>query len=115
MKIYTVKLSGENVPLRFDMAAWERLEDELCLLDELADKLTQRGRIKALAQVLAILSGKQADAIRAAMKPADVRTLTQAAWLTINEGMKMDTTPDGEDQVIDLTLKEIEKKEERDG
>lgn len=115
MKIYTVPLAGENVPLRFDMAAWERLEDELCLLDDLADKMAERGRIKVLTQVLAILSGKQEEAIRAAMYPGQVRTLTQAMWLAINEGMRMETAPEGEDEVIDVTLKEIEKKEERDG
>lgn len=110
MKGIKVNVGGKDYELRFTMAAWEQLEDEVCLVDDLGDKLAGRGRIKAILQVFSILSGADLDEIRKAASPSDMRPMMKAIWEAINGGMHM-VAEHGEDKEVDVTLEEIEKKE----
>lgn len=110
MKGIKASIGGKDYELRFTMAAWERMEDEVCLVDDLGDKLAGRGRLKAIMQVFAILADVDVEEIRKTAEPADMRKMTQAIWQAINGGMHM-VAEHGEDREVDVTLEEIEKKE----
>lgn len=111
MKDIKATVSGHEYTLRFSMATWEKIEDDVCPVDDLGDKLAGRGRIRAIIQVFAILAGVDPDEIRNTAEPSDLRGMMQAIWKAINTGMKMTTQP-GDDREVDVTLEEIEKKEE---
>ena len=113
MKNTSVALNGKEYILRFDMETWERLEEDVCLVDDLGDKLAGRGRITAIMQVFAILARADIQEIRANARPVDMRKMTQAIWQAINDGMHMEAEH-GEDREVDVTLEQIEKKEEPD-
>ena len=108
-----LELHGTTYTLRFDMEAWERIEDEVCLVDDLGDKLVERGRIKTIVKIFAILAGCEEEQLRKAIFPGDIRKMTTAIWGAINAGMKMETQH-GEDREVDVTLEELEKKEGQD-
>ena len=107
-------IGGKEYTLRFTMQAWERLEDEVCLVDDLGDKLAGKGRIKAIMQVFAILADCDLEEIRKTALPVHMRPRTQAIWAAINDGMHMEAEH-GEDREVDVTLEEIEKKEGQEG
>ena len=111
MKEIKATVSGHEYTLKFSMATWEKLEDEVCAVDDLGDKLAGRGRIKAIINTFAILAGVDPDEIRNTAEPSDMRSMMQAIWKAINAGMKM-VTQSGDDREVDVTLEEIEKKEE---
>ena len=66
-------IGGKEYTLRFTMQAWERLEDEVCLVDDLGDKLAGKGRIKAIMQVFAILADCDLEEIRKTALPVHMR------------------------------------------
>lgn len=113
MAANTVKIGDKEYTLRFDFEAWERMEDEVCLVDDLGDTLAGRGRVKAILQVFSIFAGCDLEELKKVAKPAHMRTMTQAIWKAINDGMHMEAEH-GEDREVDVTLEEIEKKEEQD-
>ena len=110
MKGIKATVGGKEYELRFTMAAWERLEDEVCLVDDLGEKLAGRGRIKAILQVFSILADADIDEIRKTAEGSDMRPMMQAIWQAINGGMHM-VAEHGENREVDVTLEEIEKKE----
>ena len=109
----TAVLRGKEYTLKFDMETWEKLEDEVCLIDDLGEKLAGRGRITAILQVFTILARADLEEVRQNARPSDMRKMTQAIWAAINAGMKMETERGG-DREVDVTLEEIEKKEDQD-
>lgn len=111
MEKITAVVCGKEYTLRFDMESWEKLEDEVCLIDDMGDKLAGKGRIRAISQVFAILAKADFDEIWKNAKPSEMRAMTKAIWAAINDGMHMETERGG-DREVDVTLEEIEKKEE---
>lgn len=111
-----VDLRGLHLKLTFGMDQYEKLENEVCLLADLAERLTDKGRLRTICKVTRILAGTDnEEAIWAAMWPGCIRTLTRAIWAAIEEGMKMETADDAEQpEVVDVTLEEIAKKDGRD-
>ena len=54
-KIHLI-IAGHPIILSFTMRDWERLEDEICTIEELDSVLKQKGRIKIIYKILAILA-----------------------------------------------------------
>lgn len=111
MEKITAVVCGKEYTLRFDMESWEKIEDDVCMIDDLGEKLAGKGRIRAIAQVFAILAKADFDEIWKDAKPGEMRAMTKAIWAAINAGMHMETEK-GSDREVDVTLEEIEKKEE---
>ncbi|MBR0405552.1 MAG: hypothetical protein IJI68_10220 [Eggerthellaceae bacterium] len=111
MKNTTAVIGGKEYTLRFDMEAWERLEDEVCLVDDLGKMLEGRGRIKTTLQVFAIFAKADVEEIRKNALPTDIRMMMRAIWKAFNDGMHVEAEH-GEDREVDVTLEEIEKKGE---
>ena len=115
MRLPTViKLQGQEIELRFTMGSWERLEDEVCTLDELEEKLQGKGRLRLIAKVASILSVQalEPDMLFAMMQPADVRGVTAAIMKAITDGLKMEEKQ-GEGEIHDVVLEEIDAKKEK--
>lgn len=111
-----LNLQGNEIELRFTMAAWERMEDEICTLEDLQKRMQQQGRLRLIAQVAALLSqdaqpGTTAEMIFDNMRPADLRTVSAAVMQAITDGLTMDEKADGE-EARDAVLEEIESKKE---
>lgn len=111
-----VDLRGMHLKLSFDMDKYEKLENEVCLLADLADRMADKGRLRTICKVTRILSGVDNEgAIWAAMWPGCIRALSRAIWAAIEEGLKMETAEAAaEPEVVDVTLEEIVKKDRRD-
>lgn len=113
-----ITIGGTEYKLTFTMDAFEQIEDEIGMVDELTDKLTGKGRIRTVRRLLEILSGGEIteEIIARKMIPAQIAQAITAIWAAIGEGMSMSTTEDqGEDEEVDVALQEIEKKETGDG
>ena len=109
-----IKLQDNEIEFKFTMAAWERLEDEVCSLDELEEKLQGKGRLRLITKVASILSVQPLgpDALFDMMRPADVRRVTAAIMQAITDGLKMEEKQ-GESDVHDVVLEEIDAKKEK--
>ena len=116
-------IDGVTAELVFDMASWEAMEEQVCLLSEFDEKLKGRGRLKTLREITAIFAAEgarlgkgekmPAEWIREHMKPAEVGKVNAAVDLAIADGLRMETKK-GEDAVVDPILEELEKKEGKD-
>ena len=109
-----IQLQDHEIKLEFTMAAWERLEDEVCSLDELEDKLQGKGRLRLITKVASILAVQpmEPDALFAMMRPADVRKVTAAILQALTAGLKMEEKQ-GESAVHDVIREEIDAKKEK--
>ena len=105
-------IGGKEYNLQFTMAVWERLENEICMVEEFDETMVQKGRLRKAAKLVSIMSEEPvtAEEIWNAMKPADVRNIVGEAREIIREGLKMKVKKDDEDKVVDVVLEEIEKK-----
>ena len=113
----SITLQGETFPLRFTMEAWEKLEDEICTLDELEEQMQKKGRLRVIVQVAALLAQPDQPEVTPeyifnAMEPRDVRRVTAAIMQAITDGLKMEEKQD-EGEIHDVVLEEIEAKKER--
>ncbi len=112
-----LNLQGNEIELRFTMAAWERMEDEICTLEELRERMQQKGRLRLIAQVAALLAQDAqpettAEYIFSSMRPADLRAVSAAIMQAITDGLSMDEKADGK-KARDAVLEEIESKKEK--
>lgn len=110
-----ITLGGEKVALTFNMETWAQMEEEVCTLDELSDRLAGRERLRTMAKIAAIFSGKDEKWVWERIKPAQVGGLSQAITAAINQGMHMEASEGKEDAEVDVVLEEIEKKDGEDG
>lgn len=114
----SITIGGTEYKLTFTMDAFEKIEDEIGMVDELTDKLTGKGRVRTVRRLLQILSGGEIteEIIARKMIPAQIAQAITAIWAAIGEGMSMETTENqGEEEEVDVALQEIEKKETGDG
>lgn len=105
-------IGGKEYNLQFTMAVWERLENEICMVEEFDEMMVQKGRLRKTAKLVSIMSEEPvtAEEIWNAMQPSDVRNIIGEAREIIREGLKMKVKKDDEDKVVDVVLEEIEKK-----
>lgn len=121
MAVWTVGKHSYN--LVFDMASWMDLERTVCTLDKVDEVLTGPERITGALDIACVLA-KEGNALgdgelidkEWVLKhwvPKNCTRLFAAIQTAMSEGMRMEAA-DGEDQVVDEILMEIEKKEEPD-
>lgn len=115
MKPVIVTLAGgEELALQFTMDIWERLEEEGFDLEEMPEKLARKGRLRVVAKIAGILSGRDPEWIWGRMKPGHVKILSQAIVEAVNRGMSMETESEDADAEVDVTLQELEKNSTKD-
>ena len=107
-------IGGKEYNLQFTMQVWDRMENELCMVEEFDEVMMQKGRLRKVAKLVSIMSVEPVDAeeIWKNMEPADVRNIIGEAREVIREKLKMKVKKDDEEnKVVDVVLEEIEKKE----
>ena len=110
-----ILVAGKEVRLQFTMPIWLKMEDEICLLDDLYTMMHSKGRfeedkIPKLVEILA--SGEiTAAEVVAENDPATMRALIDEIQKVIAQAMTMKEKKYDDDSVHDETLEEIEKKE----
>ena len=119
-------IDGRTADLLLTMTSWEEMEDKVGRLDEIDSLLESRQRLRYIREIAAIMAAEgsrlgrgeemPAEWLKDHVRPAQARLVSAAIRMAIVEGMRMETTQEaGADKVVDVTLAEIEKKEEKDG
>ena len=110
-----VFIGKKELKLRFTMPIWFRMEDEICLMDDLYTMMHSKGRfnkdkIPALVEIMT--EGEiTADEILKEEDPATFRALLEDIQAVIAKAMTMKEKKYDDDSVHDEVLEEIEKKE----
>ena len=107
-------IGEKEYELQFTMPVWDKMENELCLVEEFDQTMAQKGRLRKVAKLVSIMSTTQvtAEEIWNSMEPADVRNIIGEAREVIRAALKMKVkTDEDENKVVDAVLEEIEKKE----
>jgi len=117
-------IADRTAELILDMASWEELEERVGKLDDIDAMFETRQRLKHYRETVEILAAEgarlgkgdemPADWIKENAKPAQMRLMTAAIRLAIVDGMKMETAAEGNGGAVDVTLAEIEKKDQKD-
>lgn len=111
--------SGFSFSLRFTMDIWARIENEICMIGDIGEKISSgKGRLQTAVKIAAIMTGDEkiaAATIWGEMEPRDLRTLNNAITQAITENLAMETEKEDEDAVHDVLLEEIEAKKETAG
>ena len=106
-------IGGKEYNLQFTMPVWDRLENEICMVEEFDQVMMQKGRLRKAAKLVSIMSVEPvtAEEVWEKMQPYDVRNIIGEAREIIRERLKMKVTKDEDDnKVVDAVLEEIEKK-----
>lgn len=105
-------IGGKEYELQFTMPVWDRMENELCLVEEFDQVMMQKGRLRKAAKLVSIMSTTEvtAEEIWNSMQPADVRNIIGEAREIIREGLRMKVEKEEDNKVVDAVLEEIEKK-----
>lgn len=117
-------IADRTAELILDMASWEELEERVGKLDDIDAMFETRQRLKHYRETVEILAAEgarlgkgdemPADWIKENARPAQMRLMTAAIRLAIVDGMRMETAAEGNGGAVDVTLAEIEKKDQRD-
>ena len=107
-------INGKEVKMKFTMPIWYRMEDEICLLDDLYTMMHSKGRFKKdkIPALAAMMTGDEitADEILAENDPATMRALLDEIQAVIAKAMTMKERKYDDDSAHDEVLEEIEKK-----
>ena len=110
-----ILIDGKEIRLQFTMPIWYKMEEEICILDDLytmmhSKERFQEGNIPAL---IALMSGGTFTAaeIREKADPAAMRALMREANNVISRAVEMKEKKYEDNSVHDEVLEEIEKKE----
>ena len=107
-------IGGKEYELQFTMPVWDKMENELCMVEEFDMVMMQKGRLRKVAKLVSIMSVEpvKAEEIWEQMQPSDVRNIIGEAREVIRAALKMKVkTDEDENKVVDAVLEEIEKKE----
>lgn len=104
-----IVIAGKTLKLTFTMNDWETMEDEICTVDELDKKLTEKGRIKIVYQLAALMAHDDIvtpDWLALNVKPYQFQPLIKG----INQAIiKALTHKDDDNTVQDVGLEELQK------
>ena len=110
-----IMINGKEARLRFTQKMWYRMEDEICVLDDLYTMMHSKGRFKkdkipALAE---LMTGGEitAEEVIRDTDPATMRALIDEIQRVIAQAMTMKEKKYDDDSVHDEVLEDIEKKE----
>ena len=114
-----ILIGGKEVKLKFTMPMWYRMEDEICLMDDLYDLMHSKGRLKrgrmpALAELMSGGEIAQDDVLKEE-DPATIRALMDEIQNVIAKAVSMKERKYDDNSVHDETLEEIEKKDQQAG
>lgn len=110
-------IGKKELKLRFTMPMWFKMEDEICLMDDLYTMMHSKGRfardkIPALVEIMA--GGEvTADEILAEDDPATYRAMLDEIQAVIAKAMTMKEKKYDDDSIHDEVLEEIEKKDKK--
>lgn len=107
-------IGGKELKMKFTMPMWFRMEEEICLMDDLYTMMHSKGRFKkdkipALAELMTDGEITAADVLRED-DPATMRALLEEIQAVIAKAMTMKEKKYDDDSIHDETLEEIEKK-----
>ena len=107
-------LGNKQVKLQFTMPMWFRMEDEICVLDDLYTMMHTKGRLEdgnipALVELMTDGEISRKDVKKA--NPATMRALIDEIQSVIAKAVTMHEKKYDDDSVHDEVLEEIEKKE----
>ena len=110
-----IMINGKEARLRFTQKMWYRMEDEICVLDDLYTMMHSKGRfeedkIPKLAEIMSDGTVTAKD-ILAEDDPTTMRALIDEIQRVIAQAMTMKEKKYDDDSVHDEVLEEIEKKE----
>ena len=113
-KIY---IGEKEVRLRFTMPMWYRMEDEICLMDDLYTMMHSKGRfgrgkMPALVELMTDGVITQDDVLKEE-DPSTMRALMEEIQNVIAVAMTMKEKKYDDDSIHDETLEDIEKKEKK--
>lgn len=103
-------IAGHPIILSFTMRDWERLEDEICTIEELDSALKRKGRIKIIYKILAILAHDDLvteDWLKLNFRPHMLAEAVNAINTTIITAL---STKEDETAGHDVVLEELQKK-----
>lgn len=118
-----ITIAKKECVLRYDMTAYEMIEETFGGLDEMIEQMNGKKRrawticelVRILVNAQRIADGETPDIthayITSNMSPRNLGAMDRAASLAIAEGMRMDSAKDDEED-RDVVLDEIEKKTE---
>ena len=110
-------IGEKEVRLRFTMPMWFKMEDEICLMDDLYDMMHSKGRfgrgkMPALAELMSGGEITQDDVLKEE-DPATIRALMEEIQNVIARAMTMREKKYDDNSIHDETLEDIEKKEKK--
>lgn len=109
-----ITVNGKELKLRFTMPMWYRMEDEICILDDLYTMMHSKGRfgIKKIPALVALMTDGEVTAkdVIEEEDPATIRALIDEIQSVIARAMTMKEKKYDDDSVHDEVLEEIEKK-----
>ena len=110
-----IMINGKEARLRFTQKMWYRMEDEICVLDDLYTMMHSKGRFKkdkipALAE---LMTGGEitAEEVIRDTDPATMRALIDEIQRVIAQAVTMKEKKYDDDSIHDEVLEEIEKKD----
>ncbi len=140
MREASFKAGGLTLYFELDMDAFVEIEENVCMIGKLLEELSvkSKNRVRTLCAVAAILTGgaeraeqdvaKKAgremdecfravpvEELKRKIKPAMFNNLYSAVIVAVNNGFSMETSEPDPEAEVDVTLQEIEKKEQRGG
>lgn len=111
-----IMINGKEARLRFTQKMWYRMEDEICVLDDLYTMMHSKGRFKkdkipALAE---LMTGGEitAEEVIRDTDPATMRALINEIQRVIAQAVTMKEKKYDDDSIHDEVLEEIEKKDQ---
>ena len=111
-----IMINEKEARLRFTQKMWYRMEDEICVLDDLYTMMHSKGRFKkdkipALAE---LMTGGEitAEEVIRDTDPATMRALIDEIQRVIAQAVTMKEKKYDDDSIHDEVLEEIEKKDQ---
>lgn len=115
VKAREIFIGEKKITLRFTMPMWYRMEDEVCILDDLYTMMHSKGRFDEdkIPALIAIMSGDAVTPkeVKREIDPASMKALTEEIMKVVSEAITMKEKKYDDDSVHDAVLEDIEKKE----
>lgn len=111
-----ITVNGKVLKLRFTMPMWYRMEDEICLLDDLYTELHGKGRLKKIVPaMLEMMSGGEITKrdLQEESDPATMKAVIEEIQRVAAQSVSMKEKIQDEDEIHDKVLEDLEKKEQR--
>lgn len=112
------EFDGKKLPLLFTLEAWERMEAEVCTLDELFEMCRQHTRVETIQKIIqvAVILSRAADAQPPTsydelhkLSPGMAFVLQGAVMAAVTEGLDFEGNKKSGPR--DLVLEELDKQE----